>query len=109
TFGTDPDLPGGTLEDNETLLEAMVREVAEEVGFSIDGALAQELYVGTEYSSHGTLYALFVATFEERPEIVMSWEHSSYEWLEREEFLERAKNANDTFMHMVHDVLKTNH
>lgn len=29
TFGNDPDLPGGTLEDGESVLETMLREVEE--------------------------------------------------------------------------------
>jgi len=36
----------------------------------------------------------------------MSWEHSSYEWLDRNEFLVRSRSAKDTYMHMVADKLK---
>lgn len=106
TFGIDPDLPGGTLEDEETLIETMLREVKEEVGVDIDANLAREIYSGTDYSAHGTHYALFVAKLDQRPEIVMSWEHSKYEWLDLGEFLQKAKNAKDTYMHMVYDILK---
>jgi 8-oxo-dGTP pyrophosphatase MutT (NUDIX family) len=106
TFGIDPDLPGGTLEDDETLHETMLREVKEEVGVDIDANIANEVYSGTDYSVHGTHYALFIAKLKVRPEIVMSWEHSSYEWLARSDFLEKAKNANDTYMHMVAEILK---
>lgn len=106
TFGIDPDLPGGTLEDEETLIETMLREVKEEAGVDIDANLAREIYSGTDYSAHGTHYALFVAKLDQRPEIVMSWEHSKYEWLDLGEFLQNAKNAKDTYMHMVYDILK---
>ncbi len=105
-FGVDPDLPGGTLEDDESLLETMVREVYEEAGIQISPGEAASVYLGTKYSTHGTHYALFVAKLNIRPEIVMSWEHSSYEWLTRDDFLEKAKNANDTYMHMVYETLK---
>lgn len=44
TFGDDPDLPGGTLEDNELPLEAMTREVYEEAGIAIDGNKASMIY-----------------------------------------------------------------
>jgi hypothetical protein len=37
----------------------------------------------------------------------LSWEHSAYEWIPKEEFLEKAKNANDTYMHMVYEVLSS--
>lgn len=105
TFGRDPDLPGGTLEGNETLLETMLREVSEEAGLDIDASSVKEIYSGTDYSNHGTLYALFSTKLKALPEIVMSWEHSSYEWLDKDEFIKKANNANDTFMHMVCDVL----
>lgn len=105
TFGKDPDLPGGTLEDGETLLETMLREVREEVGVTIDEKNVLEVYSGTDYSTHGTHYALFVSKLNVRPKITMSWEHSSYEWCERDEFIQKAGNANDTFMHMVSRVI----
>jgi 8-oxo-dGTP pyrophosphatase MutT (NUDIX family) len=106
TFGNDPDLPGGTLEEGELPLETMIREVYEEVGVVINVVNVREVYAGSDYSTHGTHYSLFTAQVHEKPEIVMSWEHSSYEWLDRDNFLEKAKGANDTYMHMVYDVLK---
>lgn len=106
SFGIDPDLPGGTLEDNETLLETMLREVGEEAGINIDAYNVDEIYSGTEYSKHGTHYSLFVTKLNERPEVVMSWEHSSYEWLDCSDFLQKARSAKDTYMHMVSDVIK---
>lgn len=104
-FGKDPDLPGGTLEDNETLLEVMLREVREEAGVNIDDNNVEELYSGTEYSTHGTHYTLFVTKLNMRPKIIMSWEHSSYEWMVRSKFIQKAMSANDTYMHMVSDVI----
>lgn len=106
TFGRDPDLPGGTLEDNETLIKTMLREVNEEAGINIRAKDIDILYSGTEYSEHGTHYTLFVTKLKFRPKIIMSWEHSSYEWLERDAFLRKAKSANDTYMHMVSDAIK---
>lgn len=105
TFGIDPDLPGGTLEGDETLLETMLREVKEEAGVNINANNVIEVYSGTEYSAHGTHYALFIAKLKTRSKIKMSWEHSSYEWLERDKFLQKAERANDTYMHMVSDVI----
>ena len=106
TFGVDPDLPGGTLEDDETMLETMLREVKEEAGLDIDAKSTKEIYSGADYSAHGTHYALFVTKLNKRPMIAMSWEHSSYEWLDRDEFISKSISAKDTFMHMVADTLK---
>lgn len=103
TFGDgDPDLPGGTLESGEQPLQTMIREVYEEAGITIDETGVKEIYEGTDYSSHNTQYSLYTAKLASRPSVIISWEHSSYEWLSREKFLETAKSAKDTYMHMVH-------
>ena len=83
TFGDDPDLPGGTLEDGELPLETMIREVYEEAGIVVDEAKASRVYEGTDYSMHKTHYSLYVLKLDNRPDVVMSLEHSSYEWLDR--------------------------
>ena len=104
-FGNDPDLPGGTIEAGESALDAMVREVQEEAGIIIDKDTVEEVYSGIDYSAHGTFYTLFITNVGDRPVVNMSWEHSSYDWLGRDDFLAKAKSANDTYMHMVGDTL----
>jgi 8-oxo-dGTP pyrophosphatase MutT (NUDIX family) len=104
-YGIDPDLPGGTVEEGEDPAAGMIREVLEESGIEIPPADVEEIYHGAVYSKHDTDYSLYITKLDHRPEVKMSWEHSSYEWLGKQEFLERAKSANDTYMHMVHDKL----
>lgn len=104
-FGNDPDLPGGTLEEGELPLETMIREVFEEAAIVIDRDTVTEVYTGTDYSAHGTHYSLYITRLQHTPDVVISWEHSLYEWLDRELFLEKASRANDTYMRMVYDVL----
>lgn len=105
-YGNDPDIPGGTLEEGELPLDALVREVDEETRVVVTPTAAKEVYSGTNYSAGGTCYILYTCRFDHTPKITMSWEHSAYEWLDRNEFLAKANSANDTYMHMVYDVLK---
>jgi len=93
TFLNDPDLPGGTLEVGEDPFDTMLREVVEEIGVTLDPASIEQQYAGDEYSAHGTVYHLYTARLDERPEIVMSWEHSSYDWVDLDVFLEQAAQA----------------
>jgi hypothetical protein len=46
-----------------------------------------------------------VAKLGYQPEATVSWEHSSYNWLDRDEFLETIKSAKDTYMRMVYDTV----
>ena len=105
-FGNDPDLPGGTVEAGETPLAAMVREVSEEVGIILDFTKAKELYSGTDYSMHHTEYTLYEVKLTNTPDVTLSWEHATFTWLERKQFLEIIKSAPDTYMQMVYDILQ---
>jgi len=105
-FGNDPDLPGGTLEEGEEPIETMVREVFEEAGLVVKAEDVEMIYEGTEYSVHSTHYSLYLTKLQSRPEVIMSWEHSAYAWLDRKDFLEKSMNAMDTYMHMVYSELK---
>lgn len=106
TFGNDADLPGGTLDEGELAIDGMIREVWEEIGVDVKEYRVEEIYSGTDYSTHGTHYTLFSTKVDERPEVTLSWEHTSYGWVSLDELLEGAKSAADTYMHMVHDTLK---
>ncbi|MDB5163285.1 MAG: hydrolase [Candidatus Saccharibacteria bacterium] len=104
----DPDLPGGTIEAGEVPDEAALREVDEEAGITLDPTDIELVYTGTDYSAHGIEYSLYVTKQSPRPEVAISWEHESYEWLTRDNFLKTARDAKDTYMHMVYDVVSKN-
>ena len=105
-FGDDPDLPGGTAEPGESLEEALAREVLEEINVSINVSALEQICVSDTYSKIGTLYALYALHVSARPTITISWEHKSYEWLERDEFIQICRGAKDNFMHMTADALE---
>jgi 8-oxo-dGTP diphosphatase len=107
TFLNDPDLPGGIIEEGEEPLEAAIREVVEEASISLDSTDVQHMYTGSEYSAHDTEYSLYIAHTAERPIVTTSWEHASFAWVNREEFLKQAREANDTYMHMVYNVMNS--
>ena len=106
TFPNDPDLPGGTIEPGEEPAAALVREVLEEVGIIIEEKDVTLLYRGQEFSDHGTEYSLYACQLQSRPNVTISWEHDSYRWLDRAEFMRQAEAAKDTYMHMVYEVME---
>lgn len=105
-FGNDTDLPGGTVEDGESILDGLLREVREEAGLSLGESDVEQVYAGDDYSKNGTYYALYVTRVSERPEITLSWEHASYEWVLWGDFEKKATDAQDTYMHMAASVLR---
>lgn len=107
-FGTDPDLPGGGIEDGESPYQGVIREIYEETGIVIgEDTELTLLHQGVEFSRHNTHYSLFSVQLPSRPDIVLSWEHSRFDWVSREELIEKAAGANDTFMHMVAEKLSS--
>lgn len=107
TFLDDPDLPGGTIEEGEEPLEAAIREVIEEASILLNLTDIQHVYTSSEYSARGTEYSLYIARTAERPTVKLSWEHASFAWVDREELVKEARTANDTYMHMIHDVINS--
>lgn len=79
-----PDIPGGTLDGDEGVVAALVREVSEETGLDISSAhttLVSETVRQDEYMS--ARIALYEVTdFDEHQEVVLSYEHDAYEWVE---------------------------
>ena len=101
----DPDLPGGTVEDGESPMAALTREVAEEAGIVLDSKTIKKIYSGTDFSTHETEYYLYQVQVSARPLVTISWEHASYKWVNRTEFFERARIATDTYMQMVYAIM----
>lgn len=77
-----PDLPGGKVDDNETMTDGLLREIREETGIDVKNqqlALVSSHkepdYFGNDY--YIELYEIKVA---KRPTVLLSAEHDAYEW-----------------------------
>lgn len=86
-----PDLPGGLVDPNESERAAVVRELQEEAGITIDPNLVTLGYARTELypdKDESVTKLLYVARIDETPPVTISWEHEAYEWCALETFLE---------------------
>lgn len=104
-FGNDIDLPGGELNEGEDVVQAITREVYEEVGLKIEND-ACRLYASTrKYSRSGNLYNLIKIELSEPVSIKLSWEHADYEWLTANEVVKRGLQSKNRYLHLAADVL----
>ena len=74
------DFPGGEVEENENSIQAAQREIAEETGIEIS---LDSIYLGTEKKiDEHLIHVVYVGKLNEsKPNVSLSWEHGSYEWL----------------------------
>ena len=107
SFPNDPDLPGGTLEDNEEPTHALIRELSEETGITLRIQTLERLCESSAYDK-GYIYYLYRANLNNHPGVSISWEHSRYEWLPLSDFNAKTHTAADKYMHMVYDFLSRN-
>lgn len=82
------DFPGGNVDFGENHLEALKREIKEEVGLDVSEIKPGHIY--TEYSKEAGLYKLFIGYIGKLRggNIQLSHEHIEYKWVTKEEFLE---------------------
>lgn len=77
------DFPGGEVEPKETLEAAVMREIQEETGLSVNPNKLKKLFA-KQYRQ--TTHMLFEAKLAEPDaKIALSWEHKSYRWITPEE------------------------
>lgn len=81
------DLPGGKVENGETMLDGVVREIKEEIGIDVSnepivlvGNHKADDYYGKDFEVE-----LYEISLSARPHVVLSFEHDKYEWMDMQE------------------------
>lgn len=91
----DIDLPGGEIDENESVEATLMRETQEEIGLSVIINSRQQIHSWIEF--WGTQQYLYDVKAGPVDNIKLSWEHESYSWMTEEEFVNYP--AKDEFMH----------
>lgn len=79
-----PDLPGGIVDAGESEQAAVIREVHEECGITLNPHSVQLAYSETAYyekENKSVTKLFYIAHVEEAPSVTLSWEHSDYKWV----------------------------
>ncbi|MFH8385367.1 NUDIX domain-containing protein [Kitasatospora sp. NPDC018058] len=74
------EIPSGTVEPGETILEALYRETAEETGLTIDQVTAYVGHFDYQNSRGGTTRQFNFAVTVEKTEPLVLTEHDAHQW-----------------------------
>lgn len=75
------DLPGGRIENDETIAEGFMRDVTEEIGSNVKYQLGDIIHAEQMEYTDSPVYAVFSLGYYQGGEITLSDEHETYQWL----------------------------
>lgn len=90
------DIPGGRIQEGQTALETLQREVAEETGIGVivkaeylTGVISNIEIPVNDALTVGLVLVVYKVTIPAHCEVVLSEEHTAYEWVTRTEAAQR--------------------
>jgi 8-oxo-dGTP diphosphatase len=100
TLALHRDLPGGLIDPGEEPGQAVIREIKEETGLTVNFDEVRLTYTGTEaHGDESRVRLLYIVHLKSvKPEVQISWEHDQAEWLPLDE-LEMIEDDFRTFYH----------
>lgn len=78
---------GGSIHNNENIFETLKREVAEEIGHNVKYKVDDIIYAKRRKNKYRDFMKIAYLAFYEGGEIILSKEHSKYNWVSVEDIL----------------------
>ena len=82
------DIPGGRIEEGDTVAQTLVREIHEELGLTVEEggefltAVVSNIKIPTDNGEVGLVLMIYTIQIDESAEFVISDEHIGYEWVD---------------------------
>ena len=92
------DIPGGRIEEGQTVQQTLEREVLEEIGTPMAGdadfysAVVSNIRIPTDNGEVGLVLMVYRVTLPDNAVIKLSPEHTAYEWVDPAEAAERLRH-----------------
>lgn len=97
-FGGKWGVVGGSIENNESSKDAIIREIKEETGYKLTWNEEHEMkFLTSKVHQNGASTDYWLVKLEIDPEIHISREHSKYEWIDINNIVEDRKWLPDLY------------